>query len=438
VKVKAEAGDAALDKVVALVSQAQEERSGGQRISAWFGSRYTFFVIGVFAVVLIGRLALGQDPGRAFYASLTVFVALSPCALVIAAPAASLSALAWGARRGLLIRGADVLEKAASARWLALDKTGTLTRGKFSLARALTPDGGEWREGQEWPAQLERLRGLAAGVEAHSTHPLAEAFSAFPSAGEATDVSSVPGKGLRGRVGTASVIVGQEALFSEVPLAVKDAAVELQAEGLTTILCQAEGQWGVFGAADLPREEADGVLNAMKRTGIQQAWMLTGDSPGPAWRTAENLPLDGFRAGLLPADKETLAGEWEELGGLIYVGDGINDAPTLARSSVGVAMGGLGSDVALNAANVVLMKDSLEGLIQLRRLSQAAGKVTRQSLFFAGGVVALLFAGSFLADALLPEALRRVILPLAVVGHEGSTVLVILNGLRLLWGPGKD
>lgn len=438
VRVKAEAGEAALDKVVALVSQAQEERSGGQRISAWFGSRYTFFVIGVFLVVLVARLALGQDAGRAFYASLTVFVALSPCALVIAAPAASLSALAWGAKRGLLIRGADVLEKAASARWLALDKTGTLTRGRFTLARAVIPGGEEWREGSPWPPELDRLRGLATSVEAHSTHPLAEAFLALPSAGEAESVSSVPGKGLSGMVGGTSVSVGQAALFPEVPLSVKDEAVTLQAEGLTTILCQADGKWAVFGAADAPREEAKGVLTTMKSSGIEQAWMLTGDSPGPAWRMAESLPLDGFRASLLPADKERLAGEWEAKGGLIYVGDGINDAPTLARASVGVAMGGLGSDVALNAANVVLMKDSLEGLSQLRRLGQASGRITRQSLYFAGGVVVVLFIGSFLADALLPESLRRIILPLAVVGHEGSTVLVILNGLRLLWGPGQD
>ncbi len=438
IEVTASQGETTLDQVVSLVSEAQENQASGEKISAWFGSRYTIFVILVFIASLALRLTFGQELGRALYASLSVFVALSPCALVIASPSAVLSALAWAAKRGILVRGGDPIEKAGKARIVVLDKTGTLTRGKFVLSRILAfgSNGAELIASQDGGNAVDLLA-AAASLESHSTHPLADAIvSAAKEKGlvwpETEDVTVKPGLGLTGRATGQEILVGQEAL---IPGLTSDFLAEVEAmraEGLSTVVMKWGSRLAIFGLKDEVRPEAARVIKALSGLGIRKSVMLTGDSLQSAAAAAEAVGIKEIHARQMPADKEARIAQLEAEGGVIFVGDGINDAPSLARASVGVAMGGLGSDIAMNAADAVLMKDSIKDVPRLVYLGQQTNKVIMQSLVFAAGVVVLLFAGTLLADLLLNEEARKAILPFAVLGHEGSTVLVILNGLRLL------
>lgn len=441
IEVTAAQGSTTLDQVVNLVQEAQQNQASGERISSWFGSRYTFFVIGVFTLSLILRLVFGQDLNRALYASLSVFVALSPCALVIASPSATLSALAWAARRGILVRGGDPIEQAGKASIIVLDKTGTLTRGKFTLVRALVSQS----TGEECCVDIlegdaESARDVlsaAASLESHSTHPLAEAIvSAAQSKGlhwdEAQDVQVKPGLGLIGTVGKQEILVGQEALIPGLPEDLLAKAEGFRADGLSTVVMKWGTQLALFGMRDEVRPESASVLKVLKQLGIKKTVMLTGDSLQPAEAAAKTVGIDEVYARQMPADKEARIAKLEEEGHVIFVGDGVNDAPSLARASLGVAMGGLGSDIAMNAADAVLMKDSLNDLPRLVSLGQKTNRVIKGSLGFAAGVVVCLFFGTLLADWLLSPEARKAILPFAVLGHEGSTVLVILNGLRLL------
>lgn len=447
-EVRAAQGDTALDKVVALVREAQDNKASGERISAWFGTRYTFAVIAVFLAFLVGRLAFGQDLTRALYASLTVFVALSPCALVIASPAASLSALAWAARNGILARGGEAIEAASQCRVLALDKTGTLTRGKFTVERICVHDpdhgGRECWHGQEaMPAEAREVLGVAAALEVHSTHPIAAAIVATAEAegldlAEFADARVHPGLGISGTLDGVEVKVGQTNFFGALPPEFEASLQDMREAGMTTVILEKGDRLAALGLRDAPRPEARQVLDRMKALGFTRIVMITGDTAQPAGRVAAELGITEVHAGLMPADKEALAARLNEEGGLLYVGDGVNDAPSLARAKLGVAMGGLGSDIAMNAAQAVLMKDSLEALPRLAALSRKTNAIVKGSLLFAAGVVAVLFFGSILADSLLSEELRRAVLPVAVMGHEGSTVLVILNGLRLLRGPAQQ
>lgn len=441
IEVTAAQGSTTLDQVVNLVQEAQQNQASGERISSWFGSRYTFFVIGVFTLSLILRLVFGQDLNRALYASLSVFVALSPCALVIASPSATLSALAWAARRGILVRGGDPIEQAGKASIIVLDKTGTLTRGKFTLVRALVSQStGEECSVDILEGDAESARDVlsaAASLESHSTHPLAEAIvSAAQSKGlhwdEAQDVQVKPGLGLIGTVGKQEILVGQEALIPGLPEDLLAKAEGFRADGLSTVVMKWGTQLALFGMRDEVRPESASVLKVLKQLGIKKTVMLTGDSLQPAEAAAKAVGIDEVYARQMPADKEARIAKLEEEGHVIFVGDGVNDAPSLARASLGVAMGGLGSDIAMNAADAVLMKDSLNDLPRLVSLGQKTNRVIKGSLGFAAGVVVCLFFGTLLADWLLSPEARKAILPFAVLGHEGSTVLVILNGLRLL------
>lgn len=440
-EVTAAQGSTTLDQVVSLVREAQENQASGERISSWFGSRYTFFVIGVFALSLILRLGFGQEIHRALYASLSVFVALSPCALVIASPAATLSALAWAGRKGILVRGGEPIERAGQASILVLDKTGTLTKGEFTLVKALvkTEEGEELIEDlaslQEGPA-LEVLS-AAASLESHSTHPLAEAITqAADSRGlplpPASDIQVKPGLGLIGSIMGRTIMVGQEALIPDLPAEMLQRAEGLRADGLSTVVLKWGNEFALFGLRDEVRPESAEIISRMKALGLKKTIMLTGDSLHPAEAAAKAVGIDEVFARQMPADKEARIEALEKEGRVIFVGDGVNDAPSLARASLGVAMGGLGSDIAMNAADAVLMKNSLEDLPKLVSLGRMTNRVIRGSLYFAAGVIIFLFVGANLADWLLTEEQRRLILPFAVLGHEGSTVLVILNGLRLL------
>lgn len=449
-------GDTTLERVVTLVREAQENKASGERVSQWFGERYTVFVMVVFALSIGIRVGIGQEWGRAAHASLNLLVALSPCALVISTPATMLSALAWAARHGILVRGGQALEAAAEVDTVAMDKTGTLTAGKFALkeicvcAPAMAVTGATCREGDvcwhggELSTEAGHALALAAAAEQFSPHPLATAIVAaaktngleVPVAEESEVVS---GLGVRARVKDEVVTIGQPRFFTDLPAEFRDHADRMRAKGLTVAVMQvgdgARAQYVALGLRDEPRPQAASALKSLRAAGISRIVMLTGDTPQTAGAVAADLNLDEVKAGLMPDDKlRWIEAQSAEGRKVMMVGDGVNDAPSLARAHVGVAMGGLGSDVALNAADAVLMHDNLERIAQLVQLGRKARRIITANLVFAGSVVVVLTLGLMILDAVAPQ-LRGSLLPIAVVGHEGSTVLVILNGLRLLRGP---
>lgn len=449
-------GDTTLERVVTLVREAQANKASGERVSQWFGERYTVFVIVVFVLSIGIRMGIGQEWGRAAHASLNLLVALSPCALVISTPATMLSALAWAARHGILVRGGQALEAAGQVDTVAMDKTGTLTAGKFALkeicvcAPTVAATGAPCHEGEvcwhggELAAEAARALALAASAEQYSTHPLATALVAAAKSNGLTvpaaeDSEVVSGLGVRARVGAQVVTIGQPRFFTNLPAEFRDHANRMRAKGLTVAVMQlndgAAEQFVALGLRDEPRPEAEAALKALRKAGASRIVMLTGDTPETAHAVATDLHLDEVRAGLMPDEKLRWIEEQAAAGRrVMMVGDGVNDAPSLARAHVGVAMGGLGSDVALNAADAVLMHDNLERIAQLVQLGGKARRIITANLVFAGSVVVVLTLGLMILDAVAPQ-LRGSLLPIAVVGHEGSTVLVILNGLRLLRGP---
>ncbi|HRJ26767.1 MAG TPA: heavy metal translocating P-type ATPase [Fimbriimonadaceae bacterium] len=456
VRVSAVVGETTLDKIVHLVKDAQENKASGERLSAWFGQRYTLFVFGVFLVSLLVRWLLQQAPMDALYSALTLLVALSPCALVISTPATTLSALAYAARQGILVRGGEFIEQVGRVNALAIDKTGTLTTGQPRLveicvcdsARELALVSGKtdlcqgndacWHgDGQVGP-EAQRLLQAAAVAEQYSTHPIADAIVRAAreqelTIPEADSQSTASGLGVVATFQGQTVRVGQRRFFeggnAPIPPDFVPHIEKLQHLGMTVAVMEFEGRWAALGLRDEPRPEAKKVLDDLKALGVTEMVMITGDTPQTARAIADQVGIPEVRAGLMPDDKTRLIHQMiDENHRVMMVGDGINDAPSLSKAHVGVAMGGLGSDVALNAADVVLMQDKLERLPELIRLGRRTNSIIRANLFFAAGVILVLTLLSLFWT--LP-------LPLAVLGHEGSTVLVILNGLRLLRGPSK-
>ncbi len=439
VRVSAVVGDSALDRIVDLVRDAQDNKASGERVSQWFGQRYTAFVLVAFAASFGVRLALGEVGGTAFYTSLTLLVGLSPCALVISTPATTLSALTWCAKHGILVRGGEYIERAGNVRIVALDKTGTLTEGRPSLrAVALEEHAGsisEWSAGIPMSKSVGLALGLAAAVERDATHPLA--LAVVRAAEGQTHLKAEggrvePGLGICANVNGETVLVGSERLLTEhgvaIPPTLHLAIDRMRADGMTVSLMARSGAIAALGFSDSIRPEAKGFIASLKHQGIQKTVMLTGDRKETADAIAGGLGLDAVRAGLMPGGKTEEIRLLAKDGEVMMVGDGVNDAPSLAAASVGVAMGGLGSDVAFNAADVVLMRDRLDSISDLIRLGRRTSATVRFNFIFAGAMIATLA---------LTSLTGRLPLPFAVVGHEGSTVLVILNGLRMLRGPGR-
>ncbi len=444
-EVSAPVGSSTLDKVVDLVRDAQENKASGERISTWFGQRYTIFVLVVFIIAFSVRLAIKEPLPVALYGALVLLVALSPCALVISSPASTLSALAWAGKRGILIRGGEFLERLGKVDTLAIDKTGTLTAGKPVLIEicVCAPVGVGTSMSREedscWHGtgllskEASRMLRAAAAAEQYSSHPIAEAIvlaarNAGISVPEAVDQRDHAGLGVTARIDDGEVKVGQRRFFEELPSDFADHLEELQGRGMTVAVLEFDGRLAALGLRDEPRPEAASVLNELGGLGIAHIMMMTGDTIQTAKAVAAELKITDIQAGLMPQDKTELIDRMSREGHeVLMVGDGINDAPSLARASVGVAMGGLGSDVTLNAADIVLMQDRLDRLPEIIRLGRRTSSIIRANLIFAATVIICLTVSSLFFT--LP-------LPIAVIGHEGSTVLVILNGLRLLGGTG--
>lgn len=440
-RVTAAAGGTLLDKVVDLVRDAQENKASGERISQWFGQRYTFFVLAVFAVALVVRMALGQTGNDALYGALVLLVALSPCALVISTPATTLSALAWAGKHGILVRGGEYLERLRAIKVVVMDKTGTLTAGTPRLAEicvcAPVAAGNCREEDACWtghgalsPDAAAMLR-AAAAAEQYSQHPLAVAItSAARSAGldipEALEQRDQPGLGVEAVLPEGTIRIGQRRFFDDLPETFLVHVTEIQSKGMTVAIMEFGGKYAALGLRDEPRPEATAIVKQLQATG-RKVIMMTGDTEATARAVAAEVGVEEFHAAMLPGDKTQRISALEDSGQpVMMVGDGINDAPALSRASVGVAMGGLGSDITLNAADIVLMQDRLARVPEIMALGERTSRIITANLVFAAGVIIALTVSSLFFE--LP-------LPIAVIGHEGSTVLVILNGLRLLRGP---
>ena len=453
------ASESTLARVVQMVNEAETQRSPTQRFADKF-ERYFVPAVLAFVVLLLFAWAVIDEPFSAsFYRAMAVLVAASPCALAISTPSAVLSGVARAARGGVLIKGGGPLENLGTLGAIAFDKTGTLTEGKPRLTDVVTSDG---------VAEDELLR-VAIAVERLSDHPLAAAvvlggkerlnsdsalevrpsspIVAFRSAEvrsfaerkttndgssdnllEAQDVQSITGRGVKATVDGQPVYIGKENLFAEVegpplPAALRASVEKLKASGRTTMIVRRGDTYlGVLGLMDTPRAAAKDVIARLRKLGIKRMLMLSGDNQQVADAVAKEVGLDEAWGDLMPDDKVAAIKKLSAQEGVAMVGDGVNDAPAMAHATVGIAMGAAGSDVALETADVALMADDLNHLPFVVGLSRQTSRIIRQNLWFSLGMVAFL----------VPATALGLRLGLAVVLHEGSTLLVVLNALRLL------
>jgi len=429
--------DSALARMVKLVAEAQAEKSQAQRFlekaEQWYAMGVILFTIGVF---LVPWALWGETFGTAFYRAMTIMVVASPCALIISTPATVLSAIGGAARRGILIKGGSHLERASTIDIVAVDKTGTLTVGKPSLTEIVTPQGSQVF-GNELPAAAKELLRVAAALESKSEHPLARAIvvaaeKAGIAAPPASAFQSTAGKGAEATVEGKRYVIGSERWFRENQAAgfasLSESSKTLLEKGRTCVwMGLRDGDsvtaLAVLAMADTIRPEARELTAQLHRHGVKKVVMLTGDHRLVAKTIADEAGIDEVRAELLPEDKLRVISELKKEGRVMMVGDGVNDAPALATSDLGVAMGGAGTDVAMETADVVLMGDRLENIPLLLSHSRRARRVLIQNLTLASSVILVLIIAALGFE--LP-------LPIGVIGHEGSTVIVCLNGLRLL------
>jgi Cd2+/Zn2+-exporting ATPase len=431
------AEDSTLSRMVKLVEEAQAEKSGTQRFLEQAEQYYATGVIAFTALVfVVPFFFMGEKFSDAFYRAMTVMVVASPCALVISTPATVLSAIGGAARRGILIKGGSHLERTAQIDIVAFDKTGTLTAGKPVVTEMVDASGAHKLDAT-LPAGLEELLAQTAALEDKSEHPLARAIVKTAQARgiklpEAKDFQATAGKGAEASIDGRRLVVGSERLFEELSAVGMDViathAASLAAKGKTCVWTGVRDgdsvrALAVLALADTLRPEALKIVGSLHALGVKKVVMLTGDQKAVAAAIAEEAGVDEVLAELLPEGKVAAIRELKKEGRVMMVGDGVNDAPALATSDIGVAMGAAGTDIAMETADVVLMGDKLENIPILIATARHAKRVLWQNLTFAGSVIVVLLIAAFGIN--LP-------LPMGVVGHEGSTVLVCLNGLRLL------
>ncbi|HEY7461177.1 MAG TPA: heavy metal translocating P-type ATPase [Gemmatimonadota bacterium] len=426
VEVTATGRDSTLGRIIQLVQEAQAQKSVTQRAIERVEPYYVVGVLGATALAyVLGRHTLELSVTQAFYRSMVLLVGASPCALVISTPASMLSAIANGALRGVLFKGGAQLERLGQIRTFAFDKTGTLTGARLEVERVHTFDGMPPRD----------LVKLAAGVECGSEHHLARAVLRAAERWQcgvrpAQDVQWTEGLGVSGEVDGRRVFVGSDRYLREKGLKLPgEAEARIQQAkdlGKTVILVHDGRLLGLLTVADRLRPEAPAVVRALRSLGVTRTVLLTGDNTHVARDVARATDIEELQADLRPADKVAFLHELRDRpGGVAMVGDGVNDAPALATATVGIAMGGAGTDVALETADVILMADNLSALPYAVALCRRARRIVIENLTFASSVIVVLS---------LCGLAGWLTLPVAVVGHEGSTLLVVLNGLRLLRG----
>lgn len=419
------ASDSTIARIIKLVEQAQGSRAKTQNFMEIFEQRYALLVIVVVALyILLPPLLFNINFSENFYRAMVLITVASPCALVISTPAAILSAIANGARRGILFKGGAHLEMMSGIKAVAFDKTGTITTGHLAVTDII-PHG----------ISSDELVRIAAEVEARSEHPIAQAVAHHALAQgiqlrDPQTFEAIPGYGVRATFENAVILIGNERLFARegltLPPEIAADRDRLEGEGKTALIVHhAERGWlGVLAAADTIRPNAAEAIQELHAAGVEKVIILTGDNQRVANAVARQVGADEVRAELLPQDKvQALKDLLAQYGKVAMVGDGVNDAPALASATAGIAMGAAGTDVALETADLVLMSDDLSRIAYAIRLSRKARRVMFQNISFALLVIVVLVLSALGLG--LP-------LPLGVVGHEGSTIIVVLNGLRLL------
>jgi Zn2+/Cd2+-exporting ATPase len=425
VRVLRKASDSTLQRIARLVEEAQATKAPAEQFVDRFSRLYTPIVVATAVVLAVIPPLLGGEFGAWFYRALALLIIACPCALVISTPVTVVSGIGAASRRGILVKGGAALEAAGRLKALAFDKTGTLTEGRPVVSRVIALDGRDDTQ----------MLVLAAALERRSEHPLAHAIlTAADGAGLPTVAGfrSVAGRGAEGEVDGNRYLIGSPRLFAERGVALDGAIEALEAverAGETPVVLGSEEViLAVFGLADAVRPDARATLESLREAGVGELVMLTGDAEAPARKIAEEVGVS-YRARLLPEQKveavRELISEHRDVG---MVGDGVNDAPALAASSVGFAMGAAGTDVALETADVALMQDDLPKLAEAVRLSRSAEGIIKQNV-----AVSILIKGLFVL--LAPFGL--VALWLAVLADMGTSIAVTLNGLRLFRRGGR-
>lgn len=432
VKVTKLAADSTLSRLIKLVNETQSQKSPTQLFTDKFEKFFVPAVLILVTALCFAYLVVDEPFSKSFYRAMSVLVAASPCALAISTPSAVLSGVARAAKAGVLIKGGGPLEDLGALEVLAFDKTGTLTEGKPKLTKIVPLTG---------MSETELLK-IVVAVESLSDHPIAKAISRDgrerlkdEAIAPAHDLEAVLGKGIKAALGDDAIYMGNMALFQSLDDAPPDASVAekvsaSEKEGNTTMLVRRNREYiGMIAVMDTPRPEARQALQELKAAGIRRMAMLTGDNGEVAKAVAEAVGVTDVYANLLPEQKvEVIQQLTKDESKIAMVGDGVNDAPAMAKSTVGIAMGAAGSDVALETADIALMGDKLSLLPFAIGLSRQARKIIRQNLVISLGVVAVLIPLTILDIASIGPA---------VIAHEGSTLVVVFNALRLLaykWG----
>jgi Zn2+/Cd2+-exporting ATPase len=411
-----------LRRVICLVKQAQTEAPPSQQFIERFEHGYARVIVGVgLLLAVLPPFLLHWSWETTIYRALIFLVVASPCALMAAIMPTLLSGIANGARQGILFKNGVQLEQIGKVRAIAFDKTGTLTTGQLRVCKIIPATGF---------SEAEVLQ-VAAALESGSEHPIGAAIVQAAQDliwSRATAVQAHPGQGIAGSWQQQSVVVGTADFvksITDLPIELVQVTDALEQDGKTVVwVAQAQQTIGVIAISDRVRSEAAQAIAQLKKLGIEHIIMLTGDNPRTAHSIAQAIGVDRVYAELLPADKLQIIRQLQkQYKTVAMIGDGINDAPALAQASVGIAMGIAGSDVALETADIVLMADRLEKIAVAVKLGRRSHRVVKQNIVFAIGFILLLITVNFVGN---------ITLPIGVVGHEGSTVLVILSGLRLL------
>ncbi|HEY5377585.1 MAG TPA: heavy metal translocating P-type ATPase [Polyangiaceae bacterium] len=414
------AGDTILARMIQLVQEAQERRPPAQLFIERFERGYAkVVVVGALAVVTLPSLAHWWTFREALYRAMIFLVVASPCALAASMMPTLLSALSNGARNGILFKGSTFIESLGRVRAIAFDKTGTLTSGHPVVTDVISLSG----------ESEDEILAFAAAIESLSEHPLARAIVTEAArrnlkSNSASNLQSVPGTGAHAIVGGQTWSIGKASLFPEVSDAARARHQALTAEGKTVVMLGTGAVHGLIGLRDTLRPRAGDAVRALRGFGLDHIVLITGDTRQTANAIGKEVGITEIHAELLPADKVRVVDDLvRRYGHVAMVGDGVNDGPALAVAGVGIAMGVSGTDVALETADVVLTTDDLEKIPYAVALGQQALRVVKQNLVLALGMIVLL---------VVSDLLGWITLPWGVVGHEGSTLLVTLNGLRLL------
>lgn len=427
IKVSREASDSTLSRLVQMVNEAQTQKSPTQQFTDRFEKYFVPAVLVLVLLLCFAWVIIDEPFSKSFYRAMSVLVAASPCALAISTPSAVLSGVARAARAGVLIKGGKPLEDLGLLTALAFDKTGTITEGKPKLTQLVPLNN---------IGEVELLK-IVVAVESLSDHPIAKAIVSdgmeklkgeqFPAA---HDMQAVLGKGVKAALGNDVIYTGNLALFESLDAAKPDEQLikkvqDLEMQGNTTMLVRRNNDFiGIVAVMDTPRNEAKATLEALKKVGIKRMIMLTGDNQKVAEAVARQIGITDAWGGLLPEQKvEAIKNLRAEEREVAMIGDGVNDAPAMANSTVGIAMGAAGSDVALETADIALMGDKLSLLPFAIGLSRKAKSIIKQNLIISLGMVAILVPLTISGLASIGPA---------VIAHEGSTLVVVFNALRLL------